>query len=130
MFDSSNVTLGLGPAIHGAVADRAVDVSVRFGLEGIAGSVPPRQGVHGALRVDLHLLLQLLDPLQLGNFLVVLPPRQVRLQRLLAGHGEVTHLAPGGLHLRRRELGGNQERLLLRWCTVVNYLGGHEVTSS
>ena len=100
MFDSSNVTLGLGPAVHGAVADRAVDVSVRLGLERVARHVPAGQRVHGPLSVQLHLLLQLLDPLQLSEFLVVLAPGHMRLECLLAGHGEVTHVTPHWLDLR------------------------------
>ena len=99
MFDASNVTLSLGPAVHGAVANHTVDVAVRFGLEGVARPVAPRQGVDGSLGVRLDLLLQQLHPLELGHPLVVWPPRHVRLESFLTGDGEVADLTPGWLGL-------------------------------
>ena len=99
VLDPPYVTLGLSSAVHGDVTDSAVDVPVRLGLQRVPRPVASRDRVHGSLSVHLHLLLQLLDPLQLGDPLVVRPAGYVGLERLLTGHGEVTHLAPRWLGL-------------------------------
>ena len=99
MFDPPYVTLGLCPTVHGDVTHSAVDVPVRLGLERVARSVSSRERVHGSLSVHLHLLLQLLHPLQLSEFLDMLTAGHVGLEGLLAGDGEITHLAPHWLNL-------------------------------
>ena len=99
VLDSSDVTLSLGSAVHGDITDCAVNVSVRFGLQGVPGPVSPRYRVHGSLSVHLDLLLQLLDPLQLSNTLLVGPTGHMRLESLLTGDSQVADLTPRWLGL-------------------------------